>query len=511
MTSYQSKPIAVHKTEVTQKEVREVLCPLHNTSHSLNDCKAFQKKSIEERKKFMREKGVCFKCCAINQCIAKNCPESVSCKRCQSPKHCTALHMSGPDVPSNSTSTPTSMSFSSSEEVQSKCTKLNCKEFSGRSCAKIVLIKVYHNTSPGNFKYIYAIIDDQSNKSLATSEFLDHFGETGHEMEYTLTSCAGVFAMSGRRVHGYVAESADGQTKMDLPTLIECHDIPNNREEIPVPDIAQHYPHLIDVAHQIPHLYDAPIAILIGRDMVDAHRVLDQRVGPRNTPFAQKLGLGWVLIGESCGGGTHWSEMVNVNETQLLINGRASVFESCRNYFSTKEAPLENNCLFERTLADETRGLSIEDHQFLNIMATEMVKDDNGHWEAPLPLKPLRQALPNNKNEAMKRAKSLTASLKRNPKKREHFVQFMTKILSTGHAETVAGTNGASERWYLTIFGVYHAKETDSLRVVFDSSAKCQGISLNDTLLKGPDLTNSLLAILLRFRKELVAFMADIQ
>lgn len=50
-----------------------------------------------------------------------------------------------------------------------------------------------------------------------------------------------------------------------------------------------------------------------------------------------------------------------------------------------------------------------------------------------------------------------------------------------------------------------------SIRVVFDSSARCQGVSLNDTLLKGPDLSNSLLAILLRFRKDAVALMADIQ
>ncbi len=49
------------------------------------------------------------------------------------------------------------------------------------------------------------------------------------------------------------------------------------------------------------------------------------------------------------------------------------------------------------------------------------------------------------------------------------------------------------------------------LRVVFDCSAKTIGISLNDHLLQGPDLTNSLVGVLTRFREEPVAFMADIE
>ncbi|XP_033727676.1 uncharacterized protein LOC117317008 [Pecten maximus] len=140
-----------------------------------------------------------------------------------------------------------------------------------------------------------------------------------------------------------------------------------------------------------------------------------------------------------------------------------------------------------------------------------MTKNKDGHWEAPLPLRQDRQPLPNNREDAMKRARSLTASLKRKPRKREHFTNFMSKIFEKGHAEQAPSISDKVERWYLPIFGVYHPKKPDSIRVVFDSSAKCKGVSLNDALLKGPDLSNSLLAILIRFRKDTVAFMADIQ
>ncbi len=47
--------------------------------------------------------------------------------------------------------------------------------------------------------------------------------------------------------------------------------------------------------------------------------------------------------------------------------------------------------------------------------------------------------------------------------------------------------------------------------MVFDSSAQHQNISLNNVLLSGPDLNNSLLGVLLQFRKDRVAIMTDIQ
>ena len=65
--------------------------------------------------------------------------------------------------------------------------------------------------------------------------------------------------------------------------------------------------------------------------------------------------------------------------------------------------------------------------------------------------------------------------------------------------------------WYLPIFGVYHPQKPGQIRVVFDWSAQQRGFSLNSVLLSGLELNNSLLGVLLRFRKELVALRANIQ
>ena len=58
--------------------------------------------------------------------------------------------------------------------------------------------------------------------------------------------------------------------------------------------------------------------------------------------------------------------------------------------------------------------------------------------------------------------------------------------------------------------GVRHPRK-GALCVVFHCSAEFKGASLNSQLLQGPNLTSSLLGVLVRFRQEPVTFMGDIQ
>ena len=47
--------------------------------------------------------------------------------------------------------------------------------------------------------------------------------------------------------------------------------------------------------------------------------------------------------------------------------------------------------------------------------------------------------------------------------------------------------------------------------MVFDAAARFNGVSLNDQLYQGPDLANSLIGVLIRFREEEIAFTADLE
>jgi len=167
--------------------------------------------------------------------------------------------------------------------------------------------------------------------------------------------------------------------------------------------------------------------------------------------------------------------------------------------------------VFERNKNDNKLAMSFEDEIFLKIMQTEFQQDEQKNWFAPLPFRSPRPLLPNNREQALSRLKSLRRTLSRKPEMKEQFSAFMEKLFQNNHAEKAPPIHEDEECWYLPIFRVYHPQKPGQIRVVFDSSAQHQGISLNNVLLSGPDLNNSLLGVLLRFRKDLIAIMADIQ
>lgn len=518
---FHRQTVTSNKTSVTEENER-IRCAIHNSHHLTSDCNAFRSKSIGEKKDILRKHGQCFKCCDGKH-LSNNCHVYVKCDTCGSRYHCAAMHNNtnrpvqaygGERSSYDRTSLPhPNTNTDPVSQVNAVCTEV-CGNFKGKSCAKIVLISIHHKHSQHPPLSVYAILDEQSNKSLAKPELFEIFDPNTACESYKLSTCSGSSIVSGRRSHGFVISSLDGQTTFDLPTLIECDAIPNNRHEIPTREVAIYHPHLSKIADLIPPIDDsANILLLIGRDLLRAHHVLDQIRGTSSQPYAQQLPLGWVIIGEACLDGMHTPSSIDVMKTMICSQSEETpvgFFIPCDQKIHISEC-VENNSIFKRTSEDNRPSLSVEDRAFLKIMDNGMKKDSSGHWTAPLPFKEPRPALPTNRQQAMDRALSLDRSLQRNPTKMMHFHEFMKNLFEAGHVEQAPPLTPETECWYLPLFGVYHPQKKDKIRGVFDSSAKCDGLSLNDVLLSGPDLMNNLYGVLLRFRRESIAIMADIE
>ena len=485
--------------------VDSLSCPIHGTSHTLNMCRGFRLKPISERKDFLKKNGLCYRCCGPKKHLSKNCTETVKCIICKSNRHPSALHI---DVSKSHDSSDTGKSHGGEETVENKCTQV-CGTNIGtsKSCAKIILVNVFPKDNPTNVRQVYCLIDDQSNRSLATAKFFDEFEENGKNSEYVLSTCSGQFTASGRRAKNYIVESVNHENQLLLPEIIECQEIPNNRHEIPSQELARKFDHLKDIAQFIqPIQSDVSIELLIGRDLISSHYVLDHRIGKDGLPYAQKLPLGWVILGETCLGKVHYPDIVHVHKTHVLEDGRATFFKPCE-----YELKLKSDVIFTKTPYDENIGLAVEDKDFLDIMDANFEQDKNGQWTVPLPFKVNRQPLQSNHGLALKRAKSFDYSLSKDERKAKHVTDFMQRMIDNNHAEEAPTLKSGKEHWYLPIFGIYHPRKPDSIRLVFDSSAKFENQSLNDVLLKGPDLTNKLLGILLNFRKETIAITCDVE
>lgn len=540
-------PISVHKTQVqvqdktdTEKTKNNLSpnkqCPIHNKPHPLKRCRGFREKALEERKLILKKYNICFRCCSSTDHFAKNCTAEITCTECDSNNHISALHPSPAPQESKTLPPPQHGGESDkadSQEVTSRCTEVCGEGVSARECSKITLVNVYPAGHKELTKRMYAILDEQSNRSLARSQFFELFQIQGASHPYTLKTCAGLTGVSGRRAHGFVVESVNEKLSLPLPTLLECNDIPNNRSEIPTPQAACHHSHLQRIADKIPPLApDAHILLLLGRDMLRVHKVREQINGPGNSPFAQRLDLGWVVVGDVCLGGAHRLPQVNSYKTFILDNGRSSHLQPCNSQISVKETftktPESSHSfaslkvsgrnvdsigqqVFTRSPDDHKLAPSVEDMQFLQIMDSEFYQDSDNSWVGPLPFRSPRQRLPNNRQLAYDRLMSLRRTLEKRPEMKTHFLEFMEKMLSRGHAEVAPALSHNQECWYLPLFGVYHPKKPTKIRVVFDSSAPYEGVSLNDVLLTGPDLNNSLVGVLMRFRKEQVAVTADVE
>ncbi|KAK7901877.1 hypothetical protein WMY93_018646 [Mugilogobius chulae] len=437
-------------------------------------------KHLDERKTYLKENSICFRCCASTKHLAKDCKLVVKCKECNSDRHISALHP-GP-APWSTAAQATEQEHggepdSNTTEVTFKCTEICDKTQGLRSCSKISLVNVYPANCPDRAHKMYVVLDDQSNRSLAKSDFFELFDVNVVPSTYTLKTCAGTSEATGRKAHNFVVASLDGQTQVTLPPLLECNTMPDDRSEIPTPDIVQHFPHLAPIAGKIPPLEpDTPILLLLGRDVLSVHKVREQYNGPHNTPLPKPQAIA----------------------------------------YSEVETPLkQTDCLglnvFQITPEDNKPAMSIEDKMFLELMDKEVYMDNDNHWVAPLPFRNPRPLLPNNREQALKRLAVLKRTLDKKPDMKKQFVEFMDKIFENDQAEIAPELQPDEECWCLPMFGVCHPQGPDGVRAVFDSGAQFDGVSLNETLIGGPDLNNTLLGVLLRFRREKVAVTVDVE
>lgn len=158
--------------------------------------------------------------------------------------------------------------------------------------------------------------------------------------------------------------------------------------------------------------------------------------------------------------------------------------------------------------------MSQDDKKFLMKMEQGVRQREDGHYEMPLPFRKESPVMPNNKSIALHRLTKLQTHMETNKKYRDDYITFMNELIERNYAGRVPESELANEDgnvWYIPHHGVYHPRKPEKIRVVFDCSANYKGESLNDHLLQGLDLTNRLMGVLCRFRKDPTAFMCDVE
>ena len=340
----------------------------------------------------------------------------------------------------------------------------------------------------------YALLDECSDVSLCTHGLVESLGVPGKEADFSLTTVNEKSSSRKGMEVSLSVESLDSSSCVEISKLWTVDDIPVSAENMPKGcDISQ-WSHLQGI--EFPEVADKQVSLLIGADVPEAFWVLDQRRGGKRDPYAVKTPLGWTLIGPTR---DQKSQHFHVNFTHC---SESSVQEQLVQMWNA-----------EFNDAPGGVSMSVEDKRALDIMTSSVVQTEDGHYELSMPWRQKPPDLQNNRSMAETRLAHLKRRLMRDPDLRQKYQVAMTDNIQKGYASKVPDQEVGSRDavWYLPHHPVSNEHKPHKVRVVFDCAASYRGTSLNDQLLTGPDLTNSLVGVLTRFRQHPIALMADIE
>ncbi|XP_041845165.1 uncharacterized protein LOC121642470 [Melanotaenia boesemani] len=498
-TSTQMKPSAPSTAKTPALGPRPPCLVCKDKTHGVVKCPTFAGKSVDEKKAFIHENHLCFGCLRKGH-TTKNCRGRHTCSIC-SRRHPTCLHIQRNAEP---VKTPSADSEASGNKADSEIPRVMSHTLTRHTSATSCIVPVLLSAAaePQGEILTYALLDTQSDSTFILADLVSQLNVNTQPLQLKLSTMAAVDTVIASEVaRGLQVRGFSSGTQIQLCQAYTRDFIPVDKSHIPTKETALQWPHLKQLANKLQPLQDCEVGLLIGYDCPSALAPLEVITGSENEPFAQRTVLGWSIIGSV-------NPYLDRQGSQSFVH-RVTVKEMPLPPVTDVLRALERD-FNERNYED--KYVSQDDVHFVQFLSETIMKRPDGHYEMPLPFKDNNPpALPNNKKLASIRLQHLKKKLKANKEYHEHYTTFMEETIRRGDAEPVPPSSEQETVWYIPHHGVYHPNKPTKLRVVFDCSAKFHGISLNDTLLTGPDLINSLVGVLCRFRKEAVAVICDIE
>ena len=480
------------------------MCRFCGDRHSLQVCKKFGSEPFETRRRFVIENQLCF-ACLIKGHISRECRNRKECQTCQG-MHPTSLHRSEPSTEEGSSTLSVTACASSHHAINTPL-----------KSSMVVPVRISHMNYPDREVVVYAMLDTQSDSTFITDNAARSLGLEGKAVRLSLsTMTANNKVIKCERYDGLVVRNFEGNCDIKLPGVYSRKSIPINHSHIPCGEMLSNWPHLNSLKHKLVPRMNYEVGMLIGYDCPKAliPREVITAADSDDGPFGLRTDLGWGVVGVISHstdlvsdhiGFSHRIVATQTTGSQLILPKRVKETVSPTDCLRVMERDfLDRNCNGEE--------FSLNERRFLKLMDERIKVDDSLHYSMPLPFNDNKGKLFNNKAQVMKRTMSLKRKMIKDRSYRAEYTEFMEEMVRKGFAEEVDDSldSNSSHVWYLPHFGVFH-KTKGKLRVVFDCAAKYENISLNDTLMKGPDYINSLTGILCRFRKHPVAFSCDVE
>ncbi|UYV79842.1 hypothetical protein LAZ67_18000896, partial [Cordylochernes scorpioides] len=481
---YLNKRVNTYKINVSIKN-----CLLCKLKHKLNQCNEFRQMSIQNRIGYVKLNQLCSNCLRGNHSV-ENCKITNRCFHCNKNHH-TLLHVvSSPPRQRESSS----VQFASPKSVQpsnvpSTSTSCCLSEADGSIQILLSTAIIHIQDVNGEDQIFRALLDNGSQRSLITEKCAAKLGIPIRRKR---------IAVGG--LGDQVVESSLGEVLIRFSfhfdhqsfetTALVLTKLTNNIPSFTVKKI--NYSHMKGLILADPSYFKSrEIDVILGSDIVFNLIQEGRRNGNENEPSAIHSKLGWLVYGPT-----------SVSERQSFRNMAhfSSELESedlIKRFWELKSIPLE-----EIPTKEEK---DCESHYLKNV-----VRDESGRYIVRLPFKESAEKLGQSKSIAIRRFLNLEKRLEQNENIHVQYKQFMNEYIRLGHMKASCSLQ-TEPKYYIPHHCILKAQPT-KLRVVFDASTKTTTqISLNDLLHVGPKLQNNIFNILLKFRTNSVALVADIE
>ena len=487
------KPLHSNQSAKTDQIKVPDACVYCEKKHVLGNCEKLKKQTHKDKIEFLKHKGYCFGCLTQGH-LSKDCIRRLTCQVC-SLKHPSILHIQKQEKVKEGKN-------STSEAQTTSAVGYEMCGYTGagnRECV-LAIVPVRLKSKKGTRTVeTYAFIDQGSSATFCTEKVMRMLNLRGRKTEILLRTMGQEKLVHSHILSDLEVSGLEEEMYIDLPSVFTQPEIPVKKENIPQQMDLQRWTYLEEV--RLPSI-KAEIGLLIG---ANAHKAMEpwQVINSQDDgPYAVSTAIGWIVNGpiKNEDEPQHSEGLQSVTANRISV---ASIEEMLTQHF--------NSDFSERSCEDKTE-MSQEDRKFMQDVE-QSVKLIDGHYCIGLPFKDRSMKMPTNRKLAEQRAINLKRKLIKNKEFCIDYQAFMHDVIAKGYAEKVPAERcqcREGEVWYIPHHGVYHPKKK-KIRVVFDCTATYQGVSLNNQLLQGPDLTNTLIGVLTRFREEPVAMMADIE
>ena len=348
----------------------------------------------------------------------------------------------------------------------------------------------------------YAFLDDGSTITLINEELARNVGLNGKKIEMS------IFGIKGDRIE------LSNCRKVDVDLLgafgikrIEGA-VTTGNARLPVQSLSNELIKQLKLPDYIaidPY-YDAQVEILIGQDnwsLLTSSKTItsqDYNIAISRTP------LGWAVHGPTLKIGCSprevcCSQQCTRQAEDFAINSKSRDEEL--------DSLVKHFFNLESIGVDLTRSVRTGHERSWKILEeTSCFKGDR--WETGLLWKRDQSENIDSYPTALKRLRLLESRIDRDHTYGQLYYAEMDRFIRKGYAVKIDKSLSRDRLWYIPHFGVHNVNKPNKIRLVFDSSAKTQGVSLSDQLDAGPDLLMSLPGVLIRFRQHEVAFKGDV-